>query len=115
MVPQIDIEYWPEGRPGEAKLSASESLTEAEDYTAHVGIGGLEPGRTYEYRVRLNGIAQAASTPLRFHTQPLWQWRTDPPAFTVALGSCAYINDTPYCGWATTYICAKPTTTAPGE
>jgi alkaline phosphatase D len=26
----------------------------------------------------------------------LWQWRTDPPEFSAAFGSCAYINDEPY-------------------
>ena len=90
------IEYWPEGRPGDVKLSAPQPLTEAEDYTAHLAIGGLEPGQTYEYRVRLDGAPQPTSTTLRFHTQPLWKWRTEPPDFTVALGSCAYINERPY-------------------
>jgi hypothetical protein len=33
---------------------------------------------------------------LQFHTQPLWQKRTDPPPFRAAVGSCAFINDAPY-------------------
>jgi alkaline phosphatase D len=33
---------------------------------------------------------------LGFQAQPQWQWRTDPPAFTVALGSCAYVNETEF-------------------
>jgi alkaline phosphatase D len=28
-----------------------------------------------------------------FQTQPHWRWRTDPPEFTIAFGSCAYFND----------------------
>ena len=31
-----------------------------------------------------------------FQTQPMWRWRTDPPAMKIAIGSCAYINDPPY-------------------
>jgi alkaline phosphatase D len=31
-----------------------------------------------------------------FQTQPHWRWRTEPPAFRFALGSCAYINDPPF-------------------
>ena len=44
----------------------------------------------------LDGEEVALDRPLRFTTQPLWQWRTDPPSFTAALGSCAYVNDPPY-------------------
>ena len=93
---QVDIEYWPAGKPNEARVSRAQALTADDDFTAKLAIGGLEPGTTYEYRVRLDGVPQPASNSLRFHTQPLWQWRTDPPAFTVALGSCAYINEAAY-------------------
>jgi len=34
--------------------------------------------------------------PTEFQTQPLWQWRTEPPNFRVALGSCAYVNEDPF-------------------
>jgi alkaline phosphatase D len=33
---------------------------------------------------------------LQFRTPPLWQWRTDPPDFTLLTGSCAYINEEAY-------------------
>ena len=43
--------------------------------------------------------------PTQFQTQPLWQWRTDPPTFRFAVGSCTYVNEpksdrpgTPYGG-----------------
>lgn len=92
-----DIEYWPAGQPDAKRISLPHALTPVEDYTATVAIGALEPGTTYEYRVRLDGVAQATRvTPLQFRTASLWQWRTDPPDYTVALGSCAYINEAPY-------------------
>ncbi len=90
------IEYWPQGHGSEARSSQPHRLEAKKDYIATVYIEGLEPGLTYEYRVRIDGAEQIFDAPLRFHTQPLWQWRGDPPDFTVAIGSCAYINDPPY-------------------
>jgi alkaline phosphatase D len=91
------IEYWPAGKPQEARMSVPQALTAAEDFTARIHIDGLEPGTVYEYRVRLDGVVQQTVVePLRLRTEPLWQWRTDPPPYTVALGSCAYINEAPY-------------------
>ncbi len=66
------------------------------DHVALFPLTGLEPGWTYGYQVLVDGEEVALPRSLRFTTQPLWQWRTDPPAFTAALGSCAYVNDPPY-------------------
>ena len=62
--------------------------------TATVRLAGLEPGTTYQYAVEVNGTPTGDGGRLR--TQPLWQWRTDPPTFTAALGSCYYDNDPAY-------------------
>lgn len=93
---EVVIEYWPQGRESEARSSQPHRLEAKEDYTTAVHIEGLEPSLTYEYRVRIDGAEQPFDAPLEFHTQPLWQWRGPPPDFTVAIGSCAYINDPPY-------------------
>ncbi len=56
----------------------------------------LEPGHTYRYNVFTNDIVPTSThqpRPYEFTTQPLWQWRTDPPEFTVAMGSCNYVNE----------------------
>lgn len=92
----VVIEHWPQGRVSSARSSQPHRLEAKEDYTTSVHIEGLEPGLTYEYRVRIDGVEQSFDAPLKFHTQPLWQWRGSPPDFTVAIGSCAYINDPPY-------------------
>jgi alkaline phosphatase D len=55
-----------------------------------------EPGITYTYRVLLDGVPADIENQLNFKSQTLWQYRTDPPAFTFGLGSCTYINETPY-------------------
>ncbi len=67
-----------------------------EDHVAQFVIDNLEPGTVYEYRVVINGQPVQLDEPLRFHTQKLWQFREDPPAFTLMTGSCSYINETRY-------------------
>jgi alkaline phosphatase D len=53
----------------------------------------VEPGKTYAYEVYINGQPAKRPYPTTFKTQPIWRWRGDPPAFSVATGSCAYINE----------------------
>ncbi|XAH24713.1 alkaline phosphatase D family protein [Xylophilus sp. GW821-FHT01B05] len=65
-----------------------------EDYATTLRLAGLEPGTAYRYTVR---SAQAGQSTVlaqgEFRTQPLWQWRGDPPTVRIATGSCAYLND----------------------
>lgn len=88
------IEFWPQGRKSERRLTAPVDLSAEADFTGHLGIDRLEPGTRYEYRVLLNGKPGSAVHELA--TQKLWQWRADPPEFKVLVGSCVYINETAY-------------------
>jgi len=97
------IECWSEASPqsgGDKVLhSVSTTLESTSAHTATFDIGGLEPGADYAYRVIIDGkevIEGIDAAALRFRTQPLWQYRFDPPEFTVALGSCSYINEAEY-------------------
>jgi alkaline phosphatase D len=92
----VSLDYWPQGQPGQIRSTRALSLETEQQFSAHIDIGGLEPGTTYNYRVRLNGETVNTPGKLVFHTRPLWQWRTDPPALRVVAGSCAYINDAAY-------------------
>lgn len=66
-------------------------LDPAADATVQLRLGGLEPGTTYRYAVQdVRGETLATGG---FRTQPLWQWRSDPPTLRIAAGSCAYLND----------------------
>ena len=92
---QAQIVYWPAGMSEERRHSPAQTLRAAQDFSTRFDITELDPGQTYEYEV-LDGDSSAADAPFRFHTQALWQWRAEPPDFTVALGSCAYVNDEAY-------------------
>jgi alkaline phosphatase D len=65
-------------------------------FTAKALATSLEPGRKYSYELHLNGKKVAFPYPLEFQTLKLWQWRGDPPTFSIAVGSCAYINEADY-------------------
>lgn len=63
-------------------------------HTVTFDIGGLEPGTTYKSWI--DHLGRTISDTIRFTTQPLWDFRTDPPPFKVITGSCAYINEPEY-------------------
>jgi len=93
---RVRIQYWEQGKTG-PKLTTPEVRTQAETaYTARFLADRLQPGKRYQYEVIVNDKPVALAYPLSFQTQTLWQWRTDPPAFTFAIGSCTYINEEPY-------------------
>ncbi len=83
--------------PGDSTPTVSARAVPGGDGTATARLFGLEPGTAYTYRVSVDGAdATPTAYPAAFRTQPLWQWRTDPPAFTAAIGSCYYDNDPAY-------------------
>ena len=93
---EVALEYWPDGHPEQVHSSKALPLNADEQFTAHIEIDGLEPGTAYSYRVKLNGRPVAIPGKLMFQTQPFWKWRSEPPAFRVVTGSCAYVNDASY-------------------
>jgi alkaline phosphatase D len=81
----------------ETMRSTTEVTTIAANaFVAKVIIDSLDPGKRYSYELQIDGRRVERPYPLEFQTQRLWQYREDPPSFTLALGSCAYINEPPY-------------------
>jgi alkaline phosphatase D len=103
---QVQIAYWDTtgvgtnrglaNKKGRIKLSKKYATHADNDHIAQVVLGRLEPGTTYAYQVLLNGKPVSLAYPTLFKTQKIWLWRTDPPEFSVAMGSCTYINDSLY-------------------
>ncbi|MEO1477064.1 MAG: alkaline phosphatase D family protein [Bacteroidota bacterium] len=92
----VQVRYRPEGATADFEVSEVVRADGDSWLTAHVVLFGLEPGTRYAYDVLLDGEVVARPYPTVFQTQTLWQWRTDPPEFTIAFGSCAYVNDPPF-------------------
>ncbi|WP_412068739.1 alkaline phosphatase D family protein [Rubrivirga sp. IMCC43871] len=78
---------------GTAAPSVTARAATNPDGTATVRLFGLAPGTAYDYAVSLDGTAITVPFATTLATQPLWQYRTDPPTFTAAIGSCYYDND----------------------
>jgi alkaline phosphatase D len=89
----VQVQYWEPPTPKQKFKSRIFKTREDEGFTAHVLVDGLQPGKQFEFELLLDGKVTKRLYPYRFQTQPLWQWRTDPPAFTVAFGSCNYVNE----------------------
>lgn len=92
----VQFSYWPQGDPKQVFYTDKYQTTKAEAHTARLLADQTEPGTRYDYQVWINGQAVKLDYPATFQTQALWQWRTDPPDFRFATGSCAYINETVY-------------------
>jgi alkaline phosphatase D len=78
--------------PGSRTMTTSDDEEDAATFV----LDGLEPNTRYAYELRVDGAPVAKPSPLTFSTQPLWQWRHEPPDFLALFGSCLYINDPVY-------------------
>ena len=56
-------------------------------------LSSLQPNTTYTFFLKSKSFQTKI---YEFTTQELWQWRKDAPDFSVAFGSCAYVNDTEF-------------------
>ncbi len=92
----VHFEYWVEGRRERVFSTDTVEARGDEAFVAQAVADSLEPGNSYRYRVHVDGEPVERPYPLRFQSQELWQWRRDPPDFTMALGSCTYVNEERY-------------------
>ncbi|MFN4080923.1 MAG: alkaline phosphatase D family protein [Saprospiraceae bacterium] len=90
---EVYVQYWETGNPSQKRKTDPIRTQKRLGYTAKCIADQVEPGKTYDYELWINGKAVQLPYPTRFSTQKLWQWREDPPEMTVALGSCAYVNE----------------------
>ena len=92
----VQVNFWPVNESKEPQLSDPVSTSANTGNTAKIYLRMLEPGTEYDYQVIVDGEIQEFDFPLNFDTEPLWDYRTEPPTFTVAMGSCMYINEEEY-------------------
>ena len=90
------IKYWTKQSPDTTFSTKVLQTTPENRFILKHVADEVEPGTTYEYDVYINGALVEAKHTQEFHTQPLWQYRTDPPNFTIGLGSCTYFNEPEY-------------------
>ena len=81
---------------GDTFVTDAYQTRSSEGYVARLVANQVQPGTTYGYQVFVDGNEVKRTYALQFKTPPLWQYRTDPPAMKIAMGSCVYINDERY-------------------
>ncbi len=92
----VQFEYWPADNPKEKHKTKKVRTRDYQGFTAKCLATEVEPGIKYTYQLLINGKKVKLPYATTFTTQALWQFRTDPPAFSVAAGSCNYVNETIY-------------------
>lgn len=85
--------YWEKNAGGVMFRTAVVETEKKKGFTAHLIADELMPGLTYEYKIYVNKEEVEFAFPLEFQTSPNWKYREEPPAFSIALGSCLYINE----------------------
>jgi alkaline phosphatase D len=90
---KVRFEYWDKEKPT-IKYFTDEVLTLKNNAFTGKGIADkVQPGKKYQYNVWIGPKKMNFTYPLEFQTQTLWQFRTDPPNFKFAVGSCTYTNE----------------------
>ncbi|MEL7146216.1 MAG: alkaline phosphatase family protein, partial [Bacteroidota bacterium] len=81
---KVQFAYWPEGKPAQKQMTATYQTNKVEAYTAKLLADEVEPGMKYDYELLINDKVVSLPYATTFQTQELWQWRIDPPPFTMA-------------------------------
>lgn len=92
----VQMMYWEQGQTDKKHKTYVQQTDKITGYTAKLIADEVKPSKVYDYQIFINGKAIELDYPTTFQTQTLYQWRTDPPAFKMALGSCAYDNEPAY-------------------
>ncbi|MEM6398301.1 MAG: alkaline phosphatase D family protein [Bacteroidota bacterium] len=93
---EVQIQYREKDSKTEPLYTQAVEAMASHAYAVKLVADQVQPGRSYEYEVLVDGETIALPYPTTFDTQSIWRYRTDPPDFTVALGSCTYINEPEY-------------------
>ena len=89
----VQLHYWAQDEPTQRYLTGIVAVNASTDFTAHIHISDLQPESEYRYHVYVDGTEVSFETDLHFHTLPFRRRGGENAAFSVIVGSCAYIND----------------------
>jgi alkaline phosphatase D len=92
----VKIVYFEKAKPTPRFETAAVRTRPDKAFSTHLIADKVQPGKRYAYELYVNNKKVDRPYPLEFQTQTLWQWRTDPPDFKFATGSCVYINETEF-------------------
>jgi alkaline phosphatase D len=90
---KVAFRFWEVENPTRKRSTETVRTEKSRAFAVTLLADSLLPGKKFQYEVLINGKVRKTDYPLQFQTLPLWQFRTEPPEFSIAVGSCAYINE----------------------
>lgn len=91
----VRIDYYAIDNPKQLFSSDNYNSTKEQGYTYHIILDQLQPNKKYNYSVVINDKKIKFPFETSFSSKRIWEWREDAPDFTVAFGSCNYVNEPP--------------------
>jgi alkaline phosphatase D len=92
-VNSVSVKYFPVTNPNKIKTVLYKGSLGNDFNPIKIALNGLDINTTYQYALVIDGKAASISTPTKFRTKDLWQWRRSAPDFSFLAGSCAYFNE----------------------
>jgi alkaline phosphatase D len=89
----VKIAYFATDNPAEVFYSENQTSDKDSGFTYHIILDKLQPGKKYNYSVFINNKKVVLPYETSLSSKKLWQWREDAPDFTIAFGSCNYVNE----------------------
>jgi alkaline phosphatase D len=89
----VKVEYFAVDNPKQLFYSEVYTTSKEAGFTYHIVLDQLQEGKKYQYTIIVNDKKIIFPYPTIFSAKKLWQHREDAPDFTVAFGSCNYINE----------------------
>ena len=89
----VRIDYFAIDTPNDKFSSEAQKSENSNGFTNHIVLNKLQPGKQYHYDLFLDGKKVVLPYETSFSSKKLWLWREDAPDFTIAFGSCNYINE----------------------
>lgn len=93
---KVHFVYWPKNNLRERHSTAVINTKQETAFTAKCIADEVFPGEKYNYALYINDQEVNLPYDASFEAQTLWQYRTDPPNFTMAIGSCTFVNEPVY-------------------
>ena len=89
---EVIIHYWPKSQREQGQYTAPLRTGGELGVTLKYTLSDLKPNTTYHYELKVNGKLARFPYTLQFKTQARWHRIAPPPNFSVAIGSCSYLN-----------------------
>jgi alkaline phosphatase D len=90
---KVQFKYFDKTEPSRIISTETVASMPENEFIVKIIAKDVLPSKVYGYEVWIDKKKVNFDYPLEFKTQTLWQYRTDPPAFKFAFGSCTYTNE----------------------